>query len=300
MLPAFSKQLLQDIQRLTLQARKLATSHLSGYYRSALKGTGMTFDKVREYIPGDDIRHIDWHVTARMSAPYIKEFREERHVMLMLLMDNSASMALGPPEQASMYRLGCEMATLLATAACLSGDAVGLMICGHEIAALLPPLKHTQRAHQIATHLLLTEPKSQATNLNLAAPHLASLLPRRSNVVLISDGGALVSSNQLLLQHLASKHHMLWIQPTSLLHERLPNAGLARLGDSEQPTSQVLLDSQLEQVRRLYQQTMAQQQASLLERCQQYGITHLPLYVEQDMAKQCLQFLRGQGQGAFR
>lgn len=212
-----SNDVLAKIKTLTLRSRHLASDLMAGEYASAFHGRGMEFHEVREYVPGDDVRGIDWNVTARMGQPFVKVFREEREMTIMLMVDVSASMAVG--EGRSRRAAAAELASILAWLAIRSNDRVGLLLFGETVELFLPPKKGQSHIWRIIKELLTWPAKSRATRVNLAADYLSNVLKRRSVCFLISD--FLTTENLASLDLLTRRHDL-----TCVLMNHRPLDGL--------------------------------------------------------------------------
>ncbi len=218
-----SAEVLAKIKTLTLRGRHLANDLMAGEYASAFHGRGMEFHEVREYVPGDDVRGIDWNVTARMGQPFVKVFREERELTIMLMVDVSASMGLG--EGKSRRALAAELAAILAWLAIRSNDRVGLMLFGEKVELFLPPKKGQAHIWRIIKELLTWRAESRATNIGFAAEHLTRTLKRRCVCFLISD--FLTTDRLQALELVASQHDL-----TCVLMNHSPLDGLSASGGS--------------------------------------------------------------------
>lgn len=183
MLPA---ELAKQIKLLEIKTCRIVDELTGGAYKSAFKGSGIEFDEVREYTQEDDVRDIDWNVSARMGTPYIKKFVEERELTVMLLVDVSASGAFGSAEK-SKRRIAAELAALIAFSAFRSGDKVGLMMFSDKIELYLPPKSGRQHSLRLIREMLAFQPKSNGTNLNLALKETAQLMKKKGVVFLLSD-----------------------------------------------------------------------------------------------------------------
>jgi len=178
--------LLQKVRRIEIKTRRLSDQLFSGEYQSSFKGRGMSFAEVRIYQSGDDVRSIDWNVTARKRAPYIKVFEEERELTLYLVIDTSRSTAFGTSER-SKRDLQTEIAATLAFSAMGNNDKIGLILFAGEVEKVIPPKKGKKHVMRIIQTLLEHEPKTHGTNLNGAIEHLLKIQKRHSNVFLMSD-----------------------------------------------------------------------------------------------------------------
>jgi uncharacterized protein (DUF58 family) len=177
---------LRNIRRLEIRTRKLVNDLFAGRYHSTFKGRGMSFAEVREYQPGADIRSIDWNVTARMNAPYVKRFTEERELTIMLAVDNSASLKFGTVDR-SKHALAVELAALLTFAAMRTGDKVGLLLFGDGVERYVPPRKSKLHALRLLRDMLVLEPRGRGTGLGDALAYLNRVQRKRSIVFLFSD-----------------------------------------------------------------------------------------------------------------
>ena len=181
-----SAEIMKEIKRIELKAGYLATDLLSGEYVSAFKGRGMEFDEVRKYIPGDDVRSIDWNVSARMGEPYLKIFKEERELTMMIVLDVSSSLYFGSSDKAK-YQYAAELAAVLAFLATKNNDKVGLVLYSDQIELALSPGKGKAHIWNLIKKILTHKPKSNSTNTELALKTTMNLCKRKSMVFLISD-----------------------------------------------------------------------------------------------------------------
>jgi uncharacterized protein (DUF58 family) len=216
-----STEVLARIKALTIRSRYLAHDLMAGEYASAFHGRGMEFHEVREYVPGDDVRGIDWNVTARMGQPFVKVFREERELTIMLMVDVSASMALG--EVRSRRAAAAELASVVAWLAIRSNDRVGLLLFGDKVEVFLPPKKGQAHIWKIIKELLTWPANSRGTKVGAAAEHLLKVLKRRCVCFLISD--FLSTENHDSLKTLARQHDL-----TCVLMGHRPLEGLVSFG----------------------------------------------------------------------
>ncbi|HZL42489.1 MAG TPA: DUF58 domain-containing protein [Verrucomicrobiae bacterium] len=180
------REILKKIRQIELRTSRLVSETLAGQYHSVFKGQGMNFDEVREYQPGDEVRSIDWNVTARMNHPFIKKFVEERELTLMLVVDVSASGVFGSREQ-SKRELTAEIASVLAFSAIRNNDKVGLILFTDTVEKFIPPRKGRRHVLRVIREALFFEPQRRGTDLNHALEFLMRVLPHKSIVVVISD-----------------------------------------------------------------------------------------------------------------
>ncbi len=180
------REILKKIRQIELRTNRIVTETLAGQYHSVFKGQGMNFDEVREYQPGDDVRAIDWNVTARMNHPFIKKFVEERELTLMLVVDVSGSGLFGSRDQ-SKRELAAEIASVLAFSAIRNNDKVGLILFSDEVEKFIPPRKGRSHVLRVIREVLFFEPKRRGTDLRIALEFLMRVQSHRAIAVVISD-----------------------------------------------------------------------------------------------------------------
>ncbi|MGO8835863.1 MAG: DUF58 domain-containing protein [Limisphaerales bacterium] len=180
------REILKKIRQIEIRTNRVVTETLAGQYHSVFKGQGMNFDEVREYQPGDDVRSIDWNVTARMNHPFIKKFVEERELTLMLVVDVSGSGLFGSRAQ-SKRELAAEIASVLAFSAIRNNDKVGLLLFTDEVEKFIPPRKGRGHVLRVIREVLFFEPKRRGTDLVQALEFMGRVLPHRAIAVVISD-----------------------------------------------------------------------------------------------------------------
>ncbi|MCS7020781.1 MAG: DUF58 domain-containing protein [Gemmataceae bacterium] len=225
-----SAQLLRQVRRLHLYARRLALGRLGGAYHSAFKGAGLTFEEVREYQPGDDVRSIDWNVTARMGRPFIKRFVEERETTVLVLMDVSASLGFGSSGQ-SKRRAGAEIGALFALCAAVNHDRVGAVLGTTDVERYIPPAKGNRHLQRLLRDLLAYEPVQRGTDLNPLLQWVLRTQRRRAIVVLISD--FLTDNYAPAFLRVAYRHDLIAVHLIDPWEQSCPPVGLAWLEDAE-------------------------------------------------------------------
>ncbi len=235
MLPA---EVLKQIKGIQLKTSHLVSSVLAGQYESAFKGRGMEFSEVREYQPGDDVRAIDWNVTARMGAPFIKEFREERELTVMLLVDVSASGEFGTVRRMK-NEVAAEFAAVLAYAAIRNQDKVGLVVFSDHVEKFIPPKKGRSHVWRVIREILTHETAHRrvGTRLDLALEFLSKVTARRTVTFLLSD--FLSDGYERALQIGARRHDVVAVRIGDPRESALPAVGLVELEDAE--TGEVIL-----------------------------------------------------------
>ena len=224
------KDILKKIRRIELRTRRLVNAGFAGQYHSVFKGRGMNFEEVREYAAGDEIRSIDWNVTARMNAPYVKKFTEERELTVMLVVDVSASGTFGSVEL-SKRELAAEVASILAFSAINNNDKVGLLLFSDDVELFIPPKKGRLHTLRLIREMLYFQPKGKGTNMAGALDYLNRVISRRAVLFLISDFLAPDFSKALTV---SSRRHDVVAMPVSDPGESaLPDVGIITLEDAE-------------------------------------------------------------------
>jgi len=247
------REILKKIRQIEIRTNRLVTETLAGQYHSVFKGQGMNFEEVREYQPGDEVRSIDWNVTARMNHPFIKKFVEERELTLMLTVDVSASGLFGSRGQ-SKRELAAEIASVLAFSAIRNNDKVGLILFSDEVEKFIPPRKGRRHVLRVIREVLFFEPQGRGTNLNGALEFLLRVTQHKAIAVIISDFlGSPVSSerpsapgrshlmlleslaqaSQPMLRHTNRRHDVVAVQITDPYELELPALGRLVLQDAE-------------------------------------------------------------------
>ncbi|MBU6183189.1 MAG: DUF58 domain-containing protein [Verrucomicrobia bacterium] len=224
------KEILKKIRRIELRTRRLVNSVFAGQYHSVFKGRGMNFEEVREYAPGDEIRSIDWNVTARMNAPYIKKFTEERELTVMLLVDVSASGMFGSIEL-SKRELAAEVASILAFSAINNNDKVGLILFTDDVELFIAPKKGRLHTLRLIREMLYFQPRGRRTDLAGALDYMNRVMARRSVVFLISD--FMDNGFEKALTVTGRRHDVVAMPVSDPGEGALPDVGIVTLEDAE-------------------------------------------------------------------
>ncbi|MEP6765400.1 MAG: DUF58 domain-containing protein [Gemmatimonadaceae bacterium] len=225
-----SADVLRQVRRLELRTRRLMDSSFAGEYRSLFKGQGMEFAEVREYQAGDEVRTIDWNVTARMGRPFVKQYVEERELTVMLAVDLSGSSRFGTRSRFK-HELAIEMAGVLTLAAVRNNDRVGLLMFSDRVEHALPPRKGRKHALRLIRDLMTVNPVGRGTDITIATDRLTKLLTHRAVVFFCSD--FLSPDLERPLARLAQRHDVIAVTLEDPAERVLPNIGLARLEDPE-------------------------------------------------------------------
>ena len=286
--PPLPPRLLVSVRRLEIRARRLVTSELGGEYRSTFRGAGIEFAEAREYVPGDDVRRIDWNVTARMGEPWVKEYVEERELHLVCAVDVSASQLAGRPAQ-GRRAAAAEVCALVTLAAAYSHDRTGLLTFSDRIERYVPPAKGARHAMRLVREVLQPGEPQPATSIALACDYLARVLRRRSTVFLISD--FIDDGYEQALRDLARRHEVIAAVLVDPLDETLPDAGIVELEDVERG-GRLLIDSSDEGLRRRYAEAAAARRERRSATLRRAGAEEVTVRTDADAAEPVLEFFR--------
>lgn len=271
-------RILNKIRKLELKTRQLVDATFAGQYHSVFKGRGMNFDEVREYAPGDEIRTIDWNVTARTGRPHIKKFTEERELTVMLVVDVSASGIFGSVEL-SKRELAAEVACVLAFSAIRNNDKVGLLLFAGEVELFIPPRKGRQHVLRVIREILFFEPKSRGTSPAVALTYLNRILSRKSVVFVLSDFEA--EDYEKPLGITAARHDVIAVSVVDPCELDLPDVGLITLEDAE-TGEQIEVNTGSISTREAYRLLIAKRQVELLRLLLKLRIDTISLATDQD------------------
>ncbi len=224
------KEVLKNIRRIQIKTSRMVMDVFAGQYQSVFKGQGMEFNEVREYQPGDEIRSIDWNVTARTGHPYIKKFVEERELTVMLILDMSASCFFGTAKQLKM-QLAAEICSVLAFSAIKNSDKVGLLIFTDKVEKFIPARKGVRHVLRVIREALYFKPMGKTTDLNAALEYLNKVTTRKTVTFIISDFYS--SDFKKMLSAANKRHDIIAITITDPRELELPNIGIIQLDDPE-------------------------------------------------------------------
>lgn len=227
-----TREVLKKIRKIEIVTERLVRDRMAGQYLSVFKGSGIAFSEVRQYMPGDDIRLIDWNVSARMNEPYIKLFTEEREMTVMLLVDMSASGQFGSVGR-EKREVTAELAAVVAFSAIKNNDRVGLIIFTDEVERFVPPKKGKKHVLRVVSEILGFAPRSRRTDLRSGIEFLGRVARRRAVAFLISDFLAPLAAYERPLRVASRRHDLVPVTITDPLEEALPSVGLIELEDPE-------------------------------------------------------------------
>lgn len=277
-----SEELLHRVRKIEIKTRSLSRNIFAGEYHSQFKGRGMAFSEVREYQPGDDVRTIDWNVTARLNKPYIKVFEEERELTVMLLVDVSGSRNFGTITQTKRDMMA-EVAATLAFSTIQNNDKVGVIFFSDRVEKFIPPKKGKTHVLHIIRELLSFEPNSSGTDIAGALQYLANAQKRRCTAFLISDMMD-ESALEKPLMIAANRHDISAIQIYDRRDAELPNVGLLKLKDAE-TGERIWVDTALAETRNAYAAAWQRQQAANEELFTKTGTNHVSIRTDEDYVK---------------
>ena len=283
-----SAEIMKEIKRIELKAGYLATDLLSGEYVSAFKGRGMEFDEVRKYIPGDDVRSIDWNVSARMGEPYLKIFKEERELTMMIVLDVSSSLYFGSSDKAK-YQYAAELAAVLAFLATKNNDKVGLVLYSDQIELALSPGKGKAHIWNLIKKILTHKPKSNSTNTELALKTTMNLCKRKSMVFLISDFWD--KGYDKLFKQVSKKHDLSCFEIFDSKEKELFEAGVLSVEDRESGRS-LLLDSFSKSVRTNYEKAFSAKSNFVKDLSRRSGAGFMSMNTENSIGDQLNYYFR--------
>jgi uncharacterized protein (DUF58 family) len=273
-----SREIFQKIRHIQVQTNRLVNALLVGVYKSAFKGRGIEFEEARPYQTGDDIRAIDWNVTARMSHPYVKNFREERQLTMMLVVDISASLRFGTPEKEKRQILA-EVAAAFAFAAIKNQDKVGLILFSDIIEKYIPPNRGTRHVLRVIRELLAFEPKQKGTNIGDALRFFGKVQPKSSICFLMSD---FMSSENIThdIKLLSKKHDLIAVKITDPREMEFPPLPLAYVQDLETGKS-AYVDSAEDAFQNEFQLRMKSRNLNIRDTIRKAGADFLELRTDQ-------------------
>lgn len=283
---SLSLETLKEVRRVQLRTKRVVDSLLAGAYRSAFKGQGMEFAEVRAYEPGDDVRTIDWNVTARSNVPYIKRFQEERELTVMLVVDVSASSYFGStrrPKDALMAEIGA----LLAFSASDNNDRIGLILFSNQVELYIPPKRGIRHSMRIIRELLAYQPKNRGTDIKNALMFLGNVQKRSCICFLLSD--FLSSGFQHALRVASKRYDMIAVRVRDPHEIQLPKLKLLRLRDLENDR-EILIDSSSTSVQKRFSQKVDEKSNKQTRMLRRLGVGFIDIRSDQLYAQQIRQF----------
>lgn len=285
-----TSDILKRVRRIEIKTKGLSNHIFAGEYHSAFKGRGMSFSEVREYIPGDDVKAIDWNVTARLSHPYVKIFEEERELTVMLLVDVSASSLFGTTMR-QKRELITEISAVFAFSAATNNDKVGVIFFSDKVEKFIPPKKGRSHILRIIRELVTLEPsKKSGTNIQVALDYLNNVQKKRTITVLMSD--FVSNAYEKSLQLAARKHDLVGIHIYDRADRELPAAGLIQVVDAESGALR-WLDTDDRNVRLQYRKYFEEHQHYCMQSFRKTGASLLTVRTDEDYVKTLQGFFKG-------
>jgi len=267
------KEIKDKVRRIEIHSKRLVNEVFSGEYHSTFKGRGMEFEEVREYQPGDEIRLIDWNVTARTGVPFVKKFKEERELTLIFLVDVSASGKFGTAGKWKS-ETAAEVCGILAFAAELNNDKTGMVLFTDRVERFVPPAKGKSHVLRIIRELLYFSPEGKKTSLAAGLEYVAKVLKRRGIVFLVSD--FIDSGWERMLSVAARKHDLIALVLSDPREEELPPVGLVALEDAE-TGERLIVDAANREFRRIYAGRARAFRENLMRTFRRYEIDFIPI-----------------------
>ena len=280
-----TSEIIKKVRKIEIKARGLSSNIFAGQYHSAFKGRGMAFSEVREYQFGDDVRDIDWNVTARFHRPYVKVFEEERELTVMLLIDVSGSLDFGTQRQMKRDMV-TEIAATIAFSAIQNNDKIGVVFFSDKIEKYIPPKKGRKHILYIIREMLDFHPESKRTDVKQAIEFLSSVQKRRTTAFILSD---FYVRDEFLqsLQICNRKHDVVAIQVYDQRAKELPDVGLMKVVDAETGFEQYI-DTSSSRMRKEYQRYWMNRQGQLEETFNKSNVDHVSIATNEDFVKSLL------------
>ena len=286
-------ELFKQVRKIEIKTRGLSSNIFAGQYHSAFKGRGMAFSEVREYQVGDDVRDIDWNVTARFRRPFVKVFEEERELTVMLLIDVSGSLDFGTTQR-TKREMATEMAAILAFSAIQNNDKIGVIFFSDRIEKYIPPKKGRKHILYIIHEMLDFKPESKRTNVAAAIEYLTRVMKRRCIAFVVSDFYA-ENSFQKELQIANSKHDVVAIQVYDQRAKTLPNVGLMKVKDAE-TGHEMFIDTASAKLRRAHTEYWLERMNTLKTTFAQSNVDWVSVATNEDYVKAMMLLFMQRGQ----
>ena len=284
-----TSEIIKKVRKIEIKTRGLSSNIFAGQYHSAFKGRGMAFSEVREYQFGDDVRDIDWNVTARFHRPYVKVFEEERELTVMLLIDVSGSLDFGTQKQMKRDMV-TEIAATIAFSAIQNNDKIGVVFFSDKIEKYIPPKKGRKHILYIIREMLDFHPESKRTDVKQAVEFLSSVQKRRTTAFILSDF-YVRNDFQQSLQICNRKHDIVAIQVYDQRAKKLPDVGLMKVVDAETGFEQYI-DTSSKRLRQAYQRYWMNRQAQLQETFNKSNVDNVSIATNEDFVKSLLMLFK--------
>jgi|TARA_B110000438_G_scaffold64930_1_gene65554 uncharacterized protein (DUF58 family) len=283
--------LLKKVRKIEIKTKGLSNHIFAGEYHTAFKGKGMAFSEVREYQPGDDVRSIDWNVTARYNAPFVKVFEEEREMTVMLLVDVSGSGNFGTNKQFKR-ELATEISAILAFSAIKNNDKVGVIFFSNIIEEFIPPKKGKSHILRIIRQVLAFEAKEKKTDVSLAIEYFNNVMKKRTICFVLSD--FISQEFEKPLKIASKKHDIIALRIHDKRENTLPNVGIIPLQDAENDTISYV-DTSSQKVRELFYNKQEEKQTYLRKLFPKCGVDMIDISTGSDYVKPLMNFFKNRG-----
>lgn len=286
-----TKEILKKVRKIEIKTKRLSNDIFGGEYHSSFKGRGMTFSEVRQYQFGDDVRAIDWNVTARYNDPYVKVFEEERELTMLLMADVSGSELFGTSTQFKKETV-TEIAATLAFSATQNNDKVGLILFSDEVELFIPPKKGKSHVLRIIRELIEFKPKGKKTNIGKALKFLSSVIKKRAIVFMLSD--FMDDDYETTLKITGKKHDLTGIRVYDKHDEEIPNIGMVPMLDAETGDIQ-LINTAAKSVRNRYKTNATQTTEYFMDMFKKSGAGTINIRVDESYVKKLLGYFKHKG-----
>lgn len=287
-----AKELLEKVRKIEIKTRGLSQNIFAGEYHTAFKGRGVIFSEVREYQPGDDIRDIDWNVTARQNRPYVKVYEEERELTMMLLIDVSGSSDFGAMGETKKERIA-EIAATLAFSSIQNNDKVGVIFFSDHVEKFIPPKKGRKHILLIIREIIDMQPTSRGTNIDSALKFMTNALKKRCSAFLLSD--FIDNHDYFQSMNIANrKHDLAAIQIFDKRDASMPNVGLIRVRDMETGADK-WIDTSSSRVRKAFDKAWYERQQKISSTAAKCGVDMVSMTTDEDFVKSLLSLFRNRG-----
>lgn len=297
--PEFTREILRKVRQIEIRSNRLVSEVFAGSYHSAFKGQGIDFEEVREYQPGDEVRSIDWNVTAKTGLPFVKQYREERELTILLIVDISPSTSYGSLHHSKREKLA-ELAALLAFSANRNGDKVGLLLVSDQAELFLPPTKGQKHVLRILREILFRPSVGKGTNLNEGLRIANQVMKRRAVVFLLSDfiipenNDNEGSNTKILLRQMAStrrKHDLICAKVHDPVEKKFPAVGLVEIEDSESG-EKFTIDTSDQSIQSQFENSFVRQGEEFSRDLKKRGIDIFSFATDSDYSKELYSFFK--------
>lgn len=297
--PEFTREILRKVRQIEIRSNRLVSEVFAGSYHSAFKGQGIDFEEIREYQPGDEVRSIDWNVTAKTGLPFVKQYREERELTILLVVDISQSTSYGSVHHSKREKLA-ELAALLAFSANRNGDKVGLLLVSDQIELYLPPTKGQKHVLRILREVLFRPAEGKGTNLSEGVRIANQVMKRRAVVFLLSDfiipehGSEEESNTKIFLDQMAStrrKHDLICARVYDPVERELPAVGLVEMEDPENG-EKFTIDTSDQNTQSQYKNSFTEKEEEFSRDLKKRGIDAFVFDNQSDFSKELYTFFK--------